>query len=291
VVSNYSVPNNIGGEAYPSTTTTTGKIILLMDQDEAGISAVERLCGTSQILCQLTTNSSNSGVDVMVASLPKGFKDPDEFIQHKRTSLYNVDNAALDNVNNIKQHINDERSTIQQIFEQEIVQKAQDWKCWYLNLLLSKHNVLVNDTAIVSIATHNLLYEQVSDFISMFPNAHMQSYLAKQFVNQCSERLNGTSEIWDDNITHHVDSATTLTQIRTVADYKVELETELWSMIQKKVEKRERKVNFTIMTQPNSSFKLRDFQRFDKSNNERRLSLIQASIFTSICVKILFSSI
>lgn len=283
VVSNYSVPNDIGDETSPSTTTATGNIILLMDQDEAGISAVERLCGTSQILFQLTTtksntNTSNSGINIMVASLPKGFKDPDEFIQHKRTSLSNVDNTTLESINNINQHIKDERSTIQQIFQQEIVQKAQDWKYWYLNLLLSKHISLVNDTAIASTVTHNLLHEQVSDFISTFPNSHMQSYLAKQFVDQCSERLNGTSEIWDDNSTHHVDGATTSIKMRTVADYKVKLHTEIWSMIQKKVEKKERMVNSTILIQPVSSFKLRDFPRFNKSNNERRLSLIQASI-------------
>lgn len=292
VICNHSVLNGGTGEETPSSTTTTavGKIILLMDQDEAGISAVERLCGTSQILQQLTTtnysntNTSNSTVDVMVASLPKGCKDPDEYIQHKRTTLHYIERSSLKGINNINQHLDDEESTMQQIFEHEILQKALDWKDWYLNLLLSKHSSLANDTN-VSTVTHSLLYEQVSDFISSFPNRQMQSFLAKQFVDQCANRLNLKSETWDNNGTHHIDSATTTVQTSRVAEYKIKLETELWDMVKKKVARKERN-----LTQPISSFNLRYLQRFDKSNDERRLSLIQASKFASISVITLYYS-
>jgi hypothetical protein len=173
---------------------------------------------------------------------------------------------------------------MQQIFEHEILQKALDWKDWYLNLLLSKHSSLANDTN-VSTVTHSLLYEQVSDFISSFPNRQMQSFLAKQFVDQCANRLNLKSETWDNNGTHHIDSATTTVQTSRVAEYKIKLETELWDMVKKKVARKERN-----LTQPISSFNLRYLQRFDKSNDERRLSLIQASKFASISVITLYYS-
>jgi DNA primase catalytic core len=286
VICNHSVPNRGTGNETPSSTTTTavGKIILLMDQDEAGISAVERLCSTSQILQQLTTtnysntNTSNSTVDVMVASLPKGCKDPDEYIQHKRITLHNIESTTLKGINNINQPLDYEGSTMQQIFEHEIVQKALDWKDWYLNLLLSKHSSLANDTNVTTV-THSLLYDQVSDFISSFSNHQMQSYLAKQFVDQCANRLNEKSEKWDENSTHHVDSGTTANRTRTVAEYKIKLETDIWDMITKKLAKKERS-----LTQPVSSLNLRYVQRFDKSNNERRLSFIQASKCTAISV-------
>jgi hypothetical protein len=220
----------------------------------------------------------------MVASLPKGCKDPDEYIQHKRTTLHYIKRSSLEGINNINQHLDDEESTMQQIFEHEILQKALDWKDWYLNLLLSKHSSLANDTN-VSTVTHSLLYEQVSDFISSFPNRQMQSFLAKQFVDQCANRLNLKSETWDNNGTHHIDSATTTVQTSRVAEYKIKLETELWDMVKKKVARKERN-----LTQPISSFNLRYLQRFDKSNDERRLSLIQASKFASISVITLYYS-
>lgn len=50
----------------------TSNILLAFDNDRAGISATERVIEISQEL----------GIDVRIISLPEGYKDPDELIQH-----------------------------------------------------------------------------------------------------------------------------------------------------------------------------------------------------------------
>lgn len=284
VISNctFAIKNNTSGDA-PS----AGRIILLMDQDEAGISAVERLCSSSQILYQLTTTNStndcNSVVDVLIASLPAGCKDPDEFIQHKR-SLYKGINAP-ESISSANPNFDDENIAVQQMFELEVVRAAKDWKDWYLNLLALRHaSLLVNHTYATS-GTYSI-YEQASDFISTFPNPQMQSYLVQRFSNQLAARIDSEKER-DENVTDHVGDEP-VTRM-SAAEYKINLEKDLWGMINKKTTEREalhqRKSMVMLqlgppvsVTQNDYGVKPRDNPRFDPSKNaERRMSLIQVS--------------
>jgi len=198
-----------------ATNTAAGRIILLLDQDEAGINAIERLCSTTHILHQITSpipdNSStvmDSSVEVLVASLPTGYKDPDEFIQDKRL-LYNqnvkstlelkatTSSASLGTNNRTTNSHNDqdeEAKHLKQIFENEALNNAQDWKLWYLKQIIFKSSS-VNNTESSSIVS---ICDQASDFISTFSLPSTRKLLVELFtchlMNNTSDAMNISSD-------------------------------------------------------------------------------------------------
>jgi DNA primase len=91
-----------------------GRVILCLDNDQAGQIAVERLCGNGM----LSEASSKHGVEILVASLPEGLKDPADFIEAREGA-------------------NDE---IAQAFRTEIVGSACDWTDWYLQRLFTEYD-------------------------------------------------------------------------------------------------------------------------------------------------------
>ena len=91
-----------------------GRVILCLDNDEAGQIAVERLCGNGM----LSEASSKHGVEILVASLPEGLKDPADFIEAREGA-------------------DDE---IAESFRREIVGTACDWTDWYLQRLFIEYD-------------------------------------------------------------------------------------------------------------------------------------------------------
>ena len=116
-----------------------GRIILCLDSDEAGLNAVERVCTGSSIWDFL----ENNGVDVNVASLPFGIKDPAEFIEAKG----GVGKASSG-----------------ESFRADVLEEAVPWNDWYISRLISRFDP--DDST-----SFSTICESVATFLSTHPNA------------------------------------------------------------------------------------------------------------------------
>ncbi|KAL3781373.1 hypothetical protein ACHAW5_003929 [Stephanodiscus triporus] len=118
-----------------------GRIILCLDGDDAGKNAVERLC-SSNILSNVPELSKN---ELFVATLSGGeVKDPSDFV-----TLAGGGNKA------------------RMRFEEEILDNAIPWDEWYIDRLLSKHEVDSKDGSVGSFAG---ICNDVSTFLASFSN-------------------------------------------------------------------------------------------------------------------------
>lgn len=114
-----------------------GQIIICMDNDDAGRNAVERLCSSNTII----KTPEISGTDILVATLPEGYKDPSDLVSVKES---------------------DAKSR----FETEVLQRAEPWYEWYIRQIVQKYDISSKDgTSFAS------LCEEVSNFLAVFPNA------------------------------------------------------------------------------------------------------------------------
>jgi DNA primase len=91
--------------------TTSNRIVICLDNDAAGTTAVERICRNGFLL-QLVHD--NPVVRVAVAQLPDGTKDPADFV--------------------------DESSSPAKDFWEQVVDPAKDWMDWYIRRLVGGHN-------------------------------------------------------------------------------------------------------------------------------------------------------
>ena len=85
---------------------------MCLDSDEAGVMAIERICA-SEILLSVTERYA---VDFRVASLPKGVKDPAEFVEGRN------DKEAGDE------------------FRKEVILEALEWSDWYIQRIVSTYD-------------------------------------------------------------------------------------------------------------------------------------------------------
>jgi len=91
-----------------------GRVVLCLDSDEAGQIAVERLCGNGM----LAETTSKLGVEIFVATLPRGLKDPAEFIESREG--VSVDVATM--------------------FRTDVMDAATDWTDWYIQRLFGEYD-------------------------------------------------------------------------------------------------------------------------------------------------------
>lgn len=95
----------------------SGRVVLCLDNDEAGTAAVHRLCRNGM----LTDVSTKCVVEIQVANLPEGIKDPADFIEaHKDVELG--------------------RGTSADAFLHQVVNRAQDWTDWFIQQLICEYN-------------------------------------------------------------------------------------------------------------------------------------------------------
>ena len=111
----------------------SSSIILCMDNDDAGRNAIERICSSNLII----KTPELSGIEILVATLPEGVKDPSDFVASNEAKA---------------------------IFESEVLQQAQPWDEWYIRQLVKKHDD--NDRDGISFAA---VCEEVSSFLATFP--------------------------------------------------------------------------------------------------------------------------
>ena len=117
--------------------------MLCLDNDGAGIDAVERLC-SGNILHKVSEKYS---IQFLVAKLPEGIKDPADFIEaHGGASATNSSVA----------------------FRNEVIAKASDWTEWFIHHLTSSLGEDVDDST-----NDNFVHvcDRLATFLSSFQNA------------------------------------------------------------------------------------------------------------------------
>jgi DNA primase catalytic core len=117
--------------------TMGGRVIICLDNDDAGINAVERLCNS----LFLAKTCEKHVVEVVVATLPDGIKDPGEYFESK---IGDCD-----------------------AFRSDVLQCATEWSKWYTQKILSRYDSGAVQGGPRSFAD---ICERVSDFLATFSN-------------------------------------------------------------------------------------------------------------------------
>uniref|UniRef100_A0A6U0TGC4 Toprim domain-containing protein n=1 Tax=Eucampia antarctica TaxID=49252 RepID=A0A6U0TGC4_9STRA len=120
-----------------------GRIVLCLDNDEAGTNAIERICSGNL----LSKVSEKSSAQFLVATLPHGIKDPAEFIES---------NGGIGGTNSS----ND--------FRTNILETAVDWTDWYISQITSSYD---EDATSGSKGSFTEICDRISTFLATFKNA------------------------------------------------------------------------------------------------------------------------
>eukprot|EP00537_Pseudo-nitzschia_pungens_P004962 CAMPEP_0172363050 /NCGR_PEP_ID=MMETSP1060-20121228/6513_1 /TAXON_ID=37318 /ORGANISM="Pseudo-nitzschia pungens, Strain cf. cingulata" /LENGTH=1505 /DNA_ID=CAMNT_0013085701 /DNA_START=419 /DNA_END=4935 /DNA_ORIENTATION=+ len=119
---------------------TGGRIVLCLDNDNAGIAAVTRLCaGPDPILLSVTEKSN---LEIFVANLPGNVKDPAEFLEE-----------------------NEEAKDLDEKFRAEVIDGAQEWSNWYMNSLVAAYNSSATEGEDGSFSQ---IFDKLAFFLSVF---------------------------------------------------------------------------------------------------------------------------
>ena len=128
---------------YSLSSFPTGQILLCLDNDGAGIDAVERLC-SGNILHKVSEKYS---IQFLVAKLPDGIKDPADFIE-----AYGGATATNSSI----------------AFRDEVIAKASDWTEWYIHRLTASLDDDIDDGTNGSFVD---VCDRLATFLSSFQNA------------------------------------------------------------------------------------------------------------------------
>jgi len=137
-------------EAAANAVSHGGKIILCLDADDAGINAIERLCSGTTIWDIL----QQFPLDILVANIPYGYKDPAEFIEA---------NGGAE-------------------FRTKVLKKAILWSDWYISHLISHYEA--DDTRSFSDVS-----DRVTTFLSSFSNAADRTKRAYEAAGILADRI------------------------------------------------------------------------------------------------------
>ena len=119
----------------------TGRVVLCLDNDSAGLNALERIC-SGNILSTLTERYP---VEIRIAELPEGIKDPAEYIEQN---------------NNVK--------TLEDSFREDIIATSLEWTDWYIKRLLSMYD---RSAARGSTGSFGDVFERLAGFLASINNA------------------------------------------------------------------------------------------------------------------------
>ena len=129
------------------------------------MNAIERLC-TGSLLSKV---AETYVVEVLVATLPAGVKDPGEYIESQTAK---------------------DKSRAGSQFRKEVIDKAKDWTAWYLDRLLSRYD----DAALRGTAgSFADICDRVSDFLSRFPNPLERTKRAHDIAGSLADIVSGAS--------------------------------------------------------------------------------------------------
>lgn len=123
---------------------TGGRVVLCLDNDEAGYAAVERLCSGGY----LRKESGSSAVQFCIATLSPGVKDPGDYIDQQRGKGTPSKMTAIQ-------------------FWEDVVEPAQEWSEWFLGEILDRYDVTAPRNAAGSFGD---VFQRVANFLSTFSN-------------------------------------------------------------------------------------------------------------------------
>jgi DNA primase catalytic core len=136
------------------------RIVLCLDNDDAGIAAVERLC-SSLILSKICEKHV---VEIAIASLPDNIKDPGEYFESKFG-----DGDA---------------------FRHQVLDCATEWSRWHTDIILSRYDSRAIQGGPSSFAD---ICERVSDFLATFPNPIDRTRRAYEFAVKLARAIDANS--------------------------------------------------------------------------------------------------
>jgi DNA primase catalytic core len=113
-----------------------GRIVICLDNDDAGIAAVERICTNGM----LRDACARYAVEFVVATLPEGCKDPDQFIEECLAP--NEDGAAL--------------------FQKDVITPAVEWTEFYVRRILASHDASASGSRAGSFGN---IFDRLAEFI------------------------------------------------------------------------------------------------------------------------------
>ena len=113
---------------------------MCLDNDNAGVAAVTRLCAGSDPILLSVMEQSN--IEIFVANLPESVKDPAEFLE---------DNREVEGL--------DEK------FRAEVIDGAQEWTKWYMNSLVAAHDRLAS---VGEDGSFSQIFDTLASFLSVF---------------------------------------------------------------------------------------------------------------------------
>lgn len=120
--------------------TRGGRIVLCLDNDTAGVTAMERLCKNGMLAECVTKHV----VAIAVARLPDGVKDPAEFIESRKSSGADMTQVAND-------------------FRREVIDCAVDWTEWFIQRIIREYNREAPRGANGSFSD---IFERIADFLA-----------------------------------------------------------------------------------------------------------------------------
>lgn len=138
---------------------TAGRVVLCLDSDKAGIAAVERLCSNGMV----AASAKKFKVDVLIASMPDGLKDPGEFAAMHQS---NEDFFAK--------------------FEKEVVNDAEDWISWYTLSIIQQYKRSAPRGARNSFSD---IFSKVAEFIGTTMDTADRTKAALDLSHHLSELL------------------------------------------------------------------------------------------------------
>lgn len=119
-----------------------GRMVLCLDNDNAGVAAVTRLCAGSNPILLSVTEQSN--IEFFVANLPESVKDPAEFLEE-----------------------NQEAEDLDEKFRAEVIDEAQEWTKWHMNCLVAAHDPSASTGEDGSFSQ---IFDKLASFLSVFEN-------------------------------------------------------------------------------------------------------------------------
>jgi DNA primase catalytic core len=143
--------------------TRGGRILLCLDNDEAGRMAVERLCGNGII----TECVAKHAVAVLVGQLPSNIKDPADFIECQRK--LGVDGKqAVEN------------------FQSEVIDSAIDWTEWFIQQLINSYD---RNAPSGAAGSFTVVFERIADYLASSLSPADRTKRAYEVAGQLSNVL------------------------------------------------------------------------------------------------------
>ena len=131
--------------------------MICLDNDDAGLNAIERLCAGTYIW----DFAKKKGVEITVGSLPDGVKDPGEFVEmHAKKNAENV----------------------RECFETKVLDNALLWSDWYIDRLIKNYNP-DDSSSFASVC------DDITTFLAKNPNAADRTKQAYQTAKKLATRI------------------------------------------------------------------------------------------------------